>query len=51
MIGFAFKKFKFFIYSRFDTREQEYIGLRIDFNTTALKKDSHSMVNIDFLED
>ena len=38
MIGLAFKKFKFFIYSRFDTRKQLYIGPRIDFNTTALKK-------------
>ena len=38
MIGLAFKKFKFFIYSRFDTKERQYIGPRIDFNTTAFKK-------------
>ncbi len=38
MIGLAFKKFKFFIYSKFDTRKQQYIGPRIDFNTTAFKK-------------
>ena len=35
MAGFVYKKFKFFIYSRFDTRNQLYIGPRIDFNTTA----------------
>jgi len=38
MIGFVHRKFKFFIYSRFDTRNQLYIGPRIDFNTTAFKK-------------
>ena len=38
MIGLVFKKVKFFIYSRFDTRKQQYIGPRIDFNTTAFEK-------------
>tara|TARA_B110000027_G_C16121123_1_gene303023 strand:+ start:636 stop:1271 length:636 start_codon:yes stop_codon:yes gene_type:complete len=38
MAGFVYKKFKFFIYSRYDTRKQLYIGPRIDFNTTAFNK-------------
>lgn len=38
MAGFSYKKFKFFVYSRYDTRKQLYIGPRIDFNTTAFNK-------------
>jgi len=38
MAGFSYKKFKFFVYSRYDTIKQLYIGPWIDFNTTAFNK-------------
>lgn len=36
--GFVYKKFKFFVYSRFDSRDHIYIGPRIDFNTSVFNK-------------
>lgn len=33
MAGFLYKKFKFFVYSKFETRKQSFIGPQIDFNT------------------
>lgn len=33
MAGFLHKKFKFFVYSKFETRKKSFIGPRIDFST------------------
>lgn len=31
--GYLYKKFKFFVYTKFETRKKSFIGPRIDFNT------------------
>ena len=36
MAGYLYKKFKFFVYAKFDTNKRSFIGPRLDFNTTAL---------------
>lgn len=36
--GILYKKFKFFVYSRFDSRNHIYLGPRIDFNTSFFNK-------------
>jgi hypothetical protein len=33
MAGYLYKKFKFFVYAKFDTNKKGFIGPRIDFNT------------------
>ena len=38
MAGYIYKKFKLFVYSKFETRRKSFIGPRIDFNTRVFNK-------------
>jgi len=33
MAGYVYKKFKFFMYAKFETRKKNFLGPRVDFNT------------------